>query len=43
MNSILQKYAHKVLLGQVQEQGFDIEEEEVLADGTVRVLVGKWV
>jgi hypothetical protein len=43
MNSILQKYAHKILLSQVQEQGFDIEEEEVLADGTVRVLVGKWV
>ncbi|TVQ48734.1 MAG: DUF1257 domain-containing protein, partial [Gloeocapsa sp. DLM2.Bin57] len=43
MNSILQKYAHTTLLSQVQEQGFDIEEEEVLDDGTVRVLVGKWV
>jgi hypothetical protein len=43
MNSILQKYAHTTLLSQVQEQGFDIEKEEVLADGTVRVLVGKWV
>jgi len=43
LNAILQKYAHKTLLNTVEEQGFNIEEEEVLADGTVRVLVGKWV
>jgi hypothetical protein len=27
----------------IQTEGFDVEEEEVLADGTVRVVVGKWV
>lgn len=43
VNSIAQKYAHKTLMATVQEQGFNIEEEEVLGDGTVRVVVGKWV
>ena len=43
VNSIGQKYAHKTLMNSVQEEGFDIEEEEVLEDGTVRVVVGKWV
>lgn len=42
INSITQKYAHKTLIATVQEQGFHIEEEEVLEDGTVRVLVGRW-
>ena len=43
VNSILQKYAHKILMTSVQEQGFDVEEEETLEDGTVRVVVGRWV
>lgn len=43
VNSISQKYAHKTLMNSVEEQGFHIEEEEVLEDGTVRVVVGKWV
>lgn len=43
VNSITQKYAHKTLMATVQEQGFNVEEEEVLGDGTVRVVVGKWV
>jgi hypothetical protein len=43
VNSISQKYAHKTLMATVQEQGFNIEDEEVLADGTVRVVVGRWV
>jgi hypothetical protein len=43
VNSISQKYAHKTLMTTVQEQGFDVEEEEVLEDGSVRVLVGRWV
>ncbi|BDA69257.1 hypothetical protein DSM106972_062840 [Dulcicalothrix desertica PCC 7102] len=42
VNSITQKYAHKTLMATVQEQGFNIEEEEVLQDGTVRVVVGRW-
>ena len=43
LNPILQKYAHRTLMSTVQEQGFTVEDEEVLNDGTVRVLVGKWV
>ncbi|HAX87553.1 MAG TPA: hypothetical protein DCY91_15140 [Cyanobacteria bacterium UBA11370] len=43
LNSISQKYAHKMLINSVEEQGFNLEEEEVLKDGTVRVVVGRWV
>ncbi len=43
VNSITQKYAHKTLMATVQEQGLNVEEEEVLEDGTVRVVVGRWV
>ncbi|HEY9607961.1 DUF1257 domain-containing protein [Allocoleopsis sp.] len=43
INSLMQKYAHKTLMASVQEQGFNVEEEETLEDGTVRVVVGRWV
>ncbi|MBD2570476.1 DUF1257 domain-containing protein [Anabaena lutea] len=43
INNISQKYAHKTLMETIQMEGFNVEEEEVLADGTVRVLVGRWV
>jgi len=43
VNAIAQKYAHKTLMATVQEQGFNVEEEETLQDGTVRVVVGRWV
>lgn len=43
INSVVQKYAHKTLLTAVQEQGFNLEEQETLADGTVRVVVGRWM
>lgn len=43
LNGINQKYAHKTLLTTVQEQGFAVEESENLEDGTVRVVVGRWV
>jgi hypothetical protein len=43
INNISQKYAHKTLMETIQTEGFNVEEEEVLADGTVRVLVGRWV
>jgi hypothetical protein len=43
LNSIHQKYAHKTLMTFVNQQGFDVESEDVLEDGTVRVVVGKWV
>jgi Protein of unknown function (DUF1257) len=43
VNEIQQKYAHKMLLTTVETQGYTIEAEEVLNDGTVRVVVGRWV
>jgi tRNA G26 N,N-dimethylase Trm1 len=43
INKISQKYAHKTLMETIQTEGFNVEEEEVLADGTVRVVVGRWV
>ncbi|MEI6381959.1 MAG: DUF1257 domain-containing protein [Cyanobacteriota bacterium ELA615] len=43
LNQISQKYAHKTLLSQVEQEGFSVEQEEVLSDGTVRVVIGKWV
>lgn len=43
ISAITQKYAHKTLMASVQEQGFNVEAEETLEDGTVRLLVGRWV
>jgi len=42
INALTQKYAHKSLIATVQNQGYSIEQEEVLTDGTVRVLVARW-
>jgi Protein of unknown function (DUF1257) len=41
-NQIQQKYAHKMLLITAAERGYTIESEELLENGTVRVLVGRW-
>lgn len=43
VNSIMQKYARHTLMASVQEEGFCVETEETLEDGTVRVVVGRWV
>lgn len=43
INRISQKYAHKTLMESIQSEGFNVEEEEVLEDVTVRVVVGRWV
>jgi Protein of unknown function (DUF1257) len=43
VNAVTQKYAHKSLMVSAQAQGFAIEQEETLPDGTVRVVVGRWV
>jgi Protein of unknown function (DUF1257) len=43
VNQVQQKYAHKMLMQTVAEQGYAIEAEEVLEDGTVRIVVGRWV
>jgi hypothetical protein len=43
VNTVNQRYAHKMLMQSVVDQGFNVEEEETLEDGTVRVVVGRWV
>jgi hypothetical protein len=43
LEPILQRYAHKSLLRSAREQGYTIEAEEVLEDGTIRVVVGRWL
>jgi Protein of unknown function (DUF1257) len=43
INAVTQKYAHRSLMATVQAQGFAIEQEETLSNGTVRVVVGRWV
>ncbi|MBD1824224.1 DUF1257 domain-containing protein [Cyanobacteria bacterium FACHB-DQ100] len=43
INEVQQKYAHKQLQRTAAEQGYTIEAEEVLEDGTVRVVVGRWI
>jgi hypothetical protein len=43
VNEVSRRYAHKSLLASVQNQGFTIEQEETLKDGSVRVVVGRWV
>jgi hypothetical protein len=43
VNQIQQKYAHQMLLHTAATQGYSIETEEVMEDGTVRVVVGRWV
>jgi hypothetical protein len=40
---VTQKYAHNSLLAKVSNQGYAIEKQETLEDGTVRVVVGKWI
>jgi ABC-type transport system substrate-binding protein len=43
LNPILQSYAHKALMSAVQSQNFNVEQEERLEDGSLRVVVGQWV
>lgn len=42
LNQIMQRYAYHALVAAAPTQGFTVEAEEVLADGTIRVVVGKW-
>ncbi|GAB4216402.1 MAG: DUF1257 domain-containing protein [Synechococcales cyanobacterium] len=42
LNTVVQKYAHKKLLHTLRQQGATVEGEEVMADGTIRVIVGQW-
>lgn len=43
LNSLTQRYGYHTLLATAPEQGFTVEEEETLEDGTIRVVVARWV
>lgn len=43
VQQVTHTYAHKLLLRTLQQQGFAVETQETLADGTVRVVAGRWV
>lgn len=43
VNKISQTYAHKQLMITFEQEGFNLEEEESLEDGTIRLVVGRWV
>ena len=43
VNELTQRYGYHVLMATAPAQGFTIEEEETLEDGTIRVVVARWV
>ena len=43
-DELLQKYAVLLLKKTVEQEGkFQVQEQETLPDGTVRIKVGRWV
>jgi hypothetical protein len=40
---IQRQYAYKMLMNTVAQEGYNVEEEEVMVDGSVRLVVGRWV
>ena len=42
LGKVMQRYGYYTLMASAQEQGFVIEEDEVMEDGTVRVVVARW-
>jgi len=43
LGSLMQRYGYHTLMETAQQEGFTIEEDEILEDGTVKVVVAKWV
>jgi hypothetical protein len=42
LGELNQQYATKIVLQSAVEQGFAIEQQETLEDGTVRIVIGRW-
>ncbi len=40
---VTRRYAYKALHQSAAAQGFTVEQEETLPDGSIRVVVGRWV
>lgn len=43
LNKLTQRYGYHALMATAPAQGFAIEAEETLEDGTIRVVVARWV
>lgn len=43
LNKLTQRYGYHALMATAPAQGFTVEEEETLEDGTIRVVVARWV
>jgi hypothetical protein len=43
LNGLTQRYGYHTLMATAPAQGFTVEEEETLEDGTIRVVVARWV
>jgi hypothetical protein len=43
LNRLTQRYAYHALVTHAPSQGFAIESEETLEDGTLRVVLGRWI
>lgn len=43
LNNLTQRYGYHALMATAPAQGFTVEEEETLEDGTIRVVVARWV
>jgi len=39
---ITQQYAAQTVLQSANQQGFAVEQQEILEDGTVRIVIGRW-
>jgi hypothetical protein len=43
LKGLTQRYGYHALMATAPAQGFTVEEEETLEDGTIRVVVARWV
>lgn len=43
LNRLTQRYGYHCLMAKAPAEGFSVESEEVMADGTIRIVVGRWV
>jgi hypothetical protein len=42
IQALTQRYGYHQLMQTAATQGFSVEQQEVLADGTIRVVIGRW-
>ncbi|PZU98846.1 MAG: hypothetical protein DCE90_03300 [Pseudanabaena sp.] len=42
LGEVLQQYATRAVLQSATDQGFMIETQEILEDGNIRIVVGRW-